>query len=64
MEQLSEENFWQLLELIASPDVDMDTDAAAQFLYLISYGDALQKQEATKSLILMVRELLPDFATV
>lgn len=62
MQQLSEENIWQLLELIASPDIDFDTDSAAQFLHLAIYGESNQKQEATNSLINMVRELLPDFA--
>jgi len=60
--QLSEEHYWQLLELVASPDIDLDTDSIAECLFLIANGDSSQQKESTQQLVSMIREYLPDFA--
>lgn len=63
MNNLSEENYWQLLELVASPDCEIDTDALAECLYKIAEGGTDVKSTAIESLIASVREFLPDYAT-
>lgn len=63
MASLNEENYWQLLELVASPDVELDTDLLANCLYSITEGSASEKNTSITHLIQHVREFLPDFAS-
>lgn len=61
--KLNEQNYWQILELFASPDSDIDSDELSELLYLIAEGSADEKAQATQSLINLVRTYLPDFAS-
>ena len=59
---LDEQNYWQLLEMVASPDADVDTDLLAECLFDIAQGNADAKISATERLVSHMREFLPDFA--
>lgn len=59
---LTEQNFWQILELFASDDCDLESEELSELLYLIVEGTEDQKTEAKEALIKLVRSYLPDFA--
>jgi predicted secreted protein len=61
--KLNEQNYWQILEMVASANCDLDTDSLSEYLYTIAEGDADEKAVATNLLINELRQYLPDFAS-
>ena len=58
---ITTEQFWQMLELVASPDCDADTDELAEALGMIANGSESDRVEGARRLRSEVSKYLPDF---
>lgn len=56
---ITTEQFWQMLELVASPDCDADTDELAEALGMIANGTQEAKEEGIKRLLAEMANHLP-----
>ena len=56
---ITTEQFWQMLELVASPDCDADTDELAEALGMITNGSESDRAEGIRRLLDEVAQHLP-----
>lgn len=56
---ITTEQFWQMLELVASPDCDADTDELAEALGMIANGSSEEREEGIRRLLAEVAQHLP-----
>lgn len=57
--EINAEQFWQLLEIVASPESDIDTDVLADALDMIANGSPDDREKGIESLLGEMAKHLP-----
>lgn len=60
IQTIDKNGFWQMFEVIASPDCDIDTDVIAEALDKITNGSPQDREDGIEAIRVEISKYLPE----